>query len=126
MAFQRKRAGGGNSPALSVQLSVKQGNGYTKGPNFGFWANEQGGPAFRGTLKEDKLAEVLEFLSNAYDANLPVSMAMFDNAAGSAPAKKPFSNGFKKSGASFGAKKPNPFKRQAEPEGEDSQEEPEF
>lgn len=121
MAFQRKRQGGGNKPALSVQLSVKQGKGYIKGPSFRFWTNDQGGPSHRGNLKEDKLAEVLEFLSNAYDANLPVIMAMFDNSE--APA-----GGFKKSGGSFKKpsgfqKKPNPFKQ---PEADEQQDEPEF
>src|SRR5919109_828744 len=96
MAFQRKQGGGGNRPALSVQLSVKQGKGYVKGPSFGFWPNENGGPAFRGSLKEDKLAEVLEFIGNAHEAGLPVIMAMFDNSeAPRSPTGKP---GFKKPG----------------------------
>ena len=114
MAFQRRQQGG-NKPALSVQLSVKQGKGYIKGPSFGFWTNDQGGPAFRGTLKDDKLAEVLELLGNAQEAGLPVGMAMFDNSE-QAPAsggfQKPASGGFKK--PAFRAKKPNPFKQQEE------------
>jgi len=118
MAFQKySKQGAGNKPNLSVQLSVKQGKGYIKGPSFGFWTNENGGPAFRGTLKDDKLAEVLEFIGNAQEAGLPVIMAMFDNSE-QAPAsggfKKASPNAFKKSGASFGAKKPNPFKQQEE------------
>ena|SRR5690242_4354927 len=121
MVFQRRQQGG-NKPALSVQLSVKQGKGYIKGPSFGFWTNDQGGPAFRGTLKDDKLAEVLEFIGNAQEAGLPVAMAMFDNSE-QAPAgggfKKP--SGFKKQGASpsFAQRKPNPFKPQQEEQGDE-------
>ena len=119
MAFQRqgfKKSGGGNKPALSVQLSVKQGKGYIKGPSFGFWPNENGGPAFRGTIKDDKLAELLEFVGNAHEAGLPVIAAMFDNQGGGS-FQKP--SGFKKpSGGGF--KKPNPFKQQQEEQQEET------
>lgn len=110
MAFQKRKSGGDNPAAFSIALSVKQGKGYIKGPSFSFWPNDQGGPAFKGTLKEDRLAQVLEFLSNAYEENLPVSMAMFDNSEGKT------GGGFKKPGG-FKPKKPNPFKpRQEEQE----------
>jgi hypothetical protein len=124
MAFQRRRQQGkqgGNPPTLSVALSVKQGKGYIKGPSFGFWPNEEGGPAYRGTLKDDYLTQVLEFLSNAAEANLPVSMAVFDNSQ-DGPSKGGFKKpGFQKPGGGF--KKPNPFKQQEEGE---EQEEPGF
>jgi hypothetical protein len=120
MAFQskggfQKRNGGAKQPAISVCFSVKQGNGYVKGPSFGLWVNDQGGPAFRGVLKEERLAQVLEFLSNAYDADLPVSLAAFDN-------KEQGGNG----GGGFTGKAPiknNPFKRQLKQPGEQPKQE---
>ena len=116
MAFKRKSSGGGKKPDLSIALSCKVGERkYEKGPAIGTWRNEDGGPAFRGSLKEDRLAQVLEFLSNAYEADLPVSVAIFTS-DGDAPAKKKpsFSSGggLKKPGFS----KPNPFKKREEEE----------
>ena len=111
MAFQRRQqqGGGGNRPVLSAKLSVKQGNRYIQGPSIGFWTNEQGGPAYRGTLKGDMLAQVIEFLVNAHEANLSVPIALFDNQQDQG--KKP--GGFKQGGFQ---KKPNPFKPQDAPE----------
>lgn len=130
MAFQRRKQGGGGSkPALSVALSAKQGQGYIKGPSFGLWANEEGGPAYRGTLKDEYMAQVLEFLSNAYEAGIPVSLAVFDNAErgqGGSPAPKKF-GGFKKAGGFGAPRKPNPFKPQQDQGGPDEGEPgPEF
>jgi hypothetical protein len=127
MAFQRRPQGGGNKPALSVQLSVKQGKGWIKGPSFGFWPNDQGGPAFKGNLKEDKLAEVLEFIGNAHEAGLVVAMAMFDNSE-QKPAGFKQAGGFQKKqgfSPSGAQRKPNPFKQQ-QPEEDDEQQGPEF
>jgi len=120
MAF-KKRQGDGNRPALSVALSVKQGKGYIKGPSFRFWPNEGGGPAFRGTLKDEYLEEVLEFMANAAEANLPVSLALFDNSE-----QAPKQGGFKKQGGFPPAKKANPFKRQPVEQEQDDSEEPAF
>lgn len=120
MVFKRKQGGGHKPPDLSVALSVKQGNGYIKGPSFGLWSNEEGGPAFRGSLKGEYLAQVLEFLTNAYDADIPVGLAVFEN-DNQGPAKQ----GFKKPAAGGFKKKPNPFKKQTEPEPEEEQEEEE-
>jgi len=131
MAFQRRSGGGrkgATKPVLSVAMSVKQGNGYIKGPNFGLWDNTEGGPIYRGTLKDDRLGEVLEFLSNAFEAQLPVGLAVFENneGQGGGAFKKP--GGFKKSGG-FN-KKPNPFKKQQQQEEEEGpdegEQEPEF
>ena len=116
MLFQRKRKGNGGhkQPDLSVALSVKQGNGYVKGPSFGLWSNDEGGPAFRGSLKGEYLAQVLEFLHNAYDADIPVGLAVFKNGDKA--------EGFKKPKSGF-TKKTNPFKKQAEPEQEEEDQE---
>jgi hypothetical protein len=119
MAFKKfNKQASGKQADLSVQLTVKQGNSYIKGPSFGFWSNDQGGPAYRGTLKEQRLQDVLEFLSNALEAGLPVSMAMFDNSEHEQP-KKQWSGGaggFKKPAGGFQQqqRKPNPFKQQQE------------
>lgn len=115
MAFQRPSNGGGNKPALSVKLSVKQGTGYIQGPSFGFWPNDKGGPAFRGNLKDALLAEVLEFLSNAHEAGLAVSLAMFDNANQPAP-RADGRPSFKPSSKPAMQRKPNPFKPQQQEE----------
>ena len=116
MAFQRRQqqGGSGNKPVLSAKMSVKQGNSYIQGPSIGFWTNEQGGPAYRGTLKGDMLAQVIEFLVNAHEANLSVPIALFDNREqqGQGGFKKP-EGGFKQGGFQ---KKPNPFKPQDAPE----------
>jgi hypothetical protein len=144
MAFQRRQGGGGgkNAPTLSVKLSVKQGQEYIQGPSFGFWPNDQGGPAFRGKLSDDRLAEVLDFLSTAYESGLPVSMAMFDNAGQRPAAAKPAfrkpafqkpaggaskfgSGGFRKPAAGEFNRKPNPFKPVEEQEQQEG-EEPRF
>jgi hypothetical protein len=112
MAFRSPRQfghkkGAGKKPELSVALSVKQGNGYVKGPSFGLWTNEEGGPAYRGSLKGDYLNQVVEFLANAAEADLSVGLAVFDNEERPQPgAKKSFQ----------APKKANPFKKQAEPQ----------
>lgn len=119
MAFNFKKGGGGGKkkPALSIALSVQVGEKkYEKGPSFGLWTNDKGGPAYRGTLKDEYLAQVLEFLASAQEAGLPVSLAVFsnDNQASSPAPKNVFGAG------KFG--KTNPFKKQAA----QTQEEPEF
>jgi hypothetical protein len=119
MAFQKqgfKRSGGGGSAALSLTLSAKSGKDYIKCPLTGLWVNEDGGPSHKGSLKGDRLAEILEFLSNAYDAGITVSVALFDNSERSEGGfkKKP---AFKKPGGSF--KKPNPFKKREEESSEE-------
>jgi hypothetical protein len=122
MAFQKRRSGGGSKPAMSVQLSCKVGDGqYEKGPSFGLFINEEGGPAFRSTLKGDYLTQTLEFLSNAYDAGLPVNLAVFDN---SEREGKP-SGGFKKPGG-FKDRKPNPFKKKEQEQEQGPGDEPRF
>lgn len=112
MAF--KLIQGGSKPAMTVRLTVKQGNSYVPIGSFGLWVNDQGGPAFRGTLKGDKLNEVAEGLANAIEAGLSVVASVFDNsqeqqpaAPAAAPASKP--SPFKKPGGFAPAKKPNPF-----------------
>ena len=123
MAFQRRQQQqGGNSPALSVALSVKEGNNYLPGPKFGFWPSD-GGPAFRGTLKGDLLTQVLEALSYAQENGLTVTLSVFDNSQqqqatkqGGFQPRKFVSQAEKRR---FDAqRKPNPFKQQEpEPEG---------
>lgn len=116
MAFQRRQqqGGGDNKPIFSAKLSVKQGNGYIQGPSIGFWPNEQGGPAYRGTLKGDMLAQVIEFLVNAHEANLSVPITIFDNRRQGGFKQQPGGGGFKQGG--FAPKKPNPFKPQQQDE----------
>lgn len=117
MAFNFKKGGGGKSkPDLSIALSVQVGeNKYEKGPSFGLWLNDKGGPAYRGTLKDEYLAQVLEFLASAQEAGLPVSLAAFSNEErASSPAPKKVFGGASKFG------KTNPFKKSA------PQEEPKF
>jgi len=120
MAFQRKQQGDNTDAAFTVRLSAKQGNKWVEGGSFSFWPNENGGPAFKGTLKEERLQSIIEFLTAALEEGLTVSMSMFDNQqqqAGKASGFKKqggFTNAFKKSGASFGAKKASPFSRKQE------------
>jgi hypothetical protein len=116
------RKGAGKKPELSVALSVKQGNGYVKGPSFGLWTNEEGGPAYRGTLKGDYLNQVVEFLANAAEADLSVGLAVFDNEEKPGNrAGKPWNDGFKQP-----AKKANPFKKQEPQEQEEDAEDAPF
>ena len=113
MAFSfKKKQGGGGKPALSITLSVKQEQKYIKGPSFGLWTNDAGGPAYRGTLKDKYLTEIVEFLGNAAEADLPVSVALFNNKE---QGQAPKSGGFQK--------KANPFKKQQQ---EDKTEDPGF
>jgi hypothetical protein len=127
MAFQKqgfKRSGGGGQAALSLTLSAKSGREYIKCALTGLWVNDAGGPSHKGSLSGDRLAQVLEFLSNAYDAGASVSVALFDNSERPAGGfKKPASGGFKKPGGF--SKKPNPFKKQQEEE-ESGEEDPGF
>jgi len=128
MAFQRRQQqqqGGNTDAAFTVKLSAKQGNKWVEGGSFSFWANENGGPAFKGTLKEERLQNVVEFLMAALEENLTVSMSMFDN-TNYRGFKKQASGGFKKQGGYTGLnKKPSPFKRQqAEQQDEQGQDNP--
>src|SRR5689334_20088344 len=95
MAFQRRQqqGQGGQQSAFTVKLSAKQGNKWVKGGSFSFWANENGGPAFKGSLKEERLQSILEFLTFALEEGLTVGMSMFDNAE-----QGRASGGFKKQG----------------------------
>jgi hypothetical protein len=118
MAFRSPRQfghkkGAGTKPDLSVALSVKQGNGYVKGPSFGLWINVEGGPSYRGTLKGDYLNQVVEFLANAAEADLSVGLAVFSKNE-DRPQKKSFQ---------APAKKANPFKKQAEPQEQEQDDE---
>jgi hypothetical protein len=127
MAFQRKQQGGNTDAAFTVKLSAKQGNKWVEGGSFSFWPNENGGPAFKGSLKEERLQSIIEFLTCALEEGLTVSMSMFDNtqqgrsSGGGFKKQGGFTNAFKKSGASFGAKKASPFKRQHEEQQEEQQ-----
>ena len=110
MAFQRQQQQPrGKKPAWSLKLSVKQGNSYVAGPGTGFFDNEQGGPAMRSTLKGDRLKEFAEFLFNAHEAGLSVSMSMFDNSQEQQAPKQAFQP---KKPTGFAPKRPNPFAKQ--------------
>lgn len=115
MAFQPKPQGD-KHPVMSIRASIKQGNSYSPGPSCGFWSNDQGGPAFRGTLKGEMLEQWAEFLANAAEVGLSVSLSLFDNSQ-----QAPKQQGFRKP-AGFQPKqpvqqrKPNPFKKPDAPD----------
>jgi len=109
---------------LSITLSAKNGRDYVKSSFTGLWVNEAGGPTHKGSLSGDRLAQVLEFLTNCYDAGMSVSVALFDNSERSGGGFKKAPGGFKKPGGSF--KKPNPFKKREEEPSEEETEEPGF
>jgi len=131
MAFQRRQQqqGGNTDAAFTVKLSAKQGNKWVEGGSFSFWVNENGGPAFKGSLKGERLQNVVEFLMAALEENLTVSMSMFDNTNYRGFKKQSFKpNAFSKSGAGFAntmPRKASPFKRQqSEQQDEQGQDNP--
>jgi hypothetical protein len=76
MAFKR---GGSKRPQFSISTSVFVRKGkYIKGPSFGLWDADSPVVA-RGSVKEDYLAELAEFLQKAVDKDLSVSFALFKN-----------------------------------------------
>lgn len=78
--FNKRGKGGGNRPHMSIAFSYKKGDEYVKGPSFGLWRNEDGDvPAARGSVKEEYLAELAEFLSKADKRGRTVSAALFEN-----------------------------------------------
>lgn len=78
MAF-KKRSGGGNRPKYSIAVSVAVRKGkYVKGPSFGLWTADSG-PTARGSVKEDYLQELIDFLSKAAKRDQSVSFALFEN-----------------------------------------------
>lgn len=77
MAFKR---GGHKRPQYSVSTSVAIRKGkYLKGPSFGLWLNDSDVPMARGSVKENYLSELVEFLTKAERKDLSVSFALFKN-----------------------------------------------
>jgi hypothetical protein len=116
-----KQGGSKPRPDLSTQFSVKQGNGYYKGPSYGVWVNDKGGPAFTATLTPAMVQELAEFFGALAEQRMGCKASTFDNRQGDNSESKPASGGFGKKASGFGAKKANPFKAQSE-----ETEEPEF
>lgn len=76
MAFKK---GGHQRPQYSISTSVFVRKGkYLKGPSFGLWLAESG-PMARGSVKEDYLQELVEFLEKAQSKDQSVSFALFKN-----------------------------------------------
>src|SRR5690242_21934006 len=99
MAFKKfSREAAGQQSAFTVKLSAKQGNKWVEGGSFSFWANENGGPAFKGSLKEERLQSIIEFLTFALEEGLTVGMSMFDNQERSSGGFKKQASGFKSGG----------------------------
>ena len=74
MAYDEKK-----KPARNILLSVKLGEGnYVKCKHgMGLFPNPDAGPLFRGTLKDEYLVEVHEFLGRAIKKGIPVRLAEF-------------------------------------------------
>ena len=74
MAYQS-----GDKPARNILLSVKLSNGeYVKCKHgMGLYPNPDSGPMFRGTLKEQYLVEIHDFLGRAIKKGFAVRLAEF-------------------------------------------------
>jgi hypothetical protein len=71
--------GGSKRPQYSVSTSVFVRKGkYIKGPSFGLWDADSPVMA-RGSVKEDYLEELAEFLTKAADKGVSVSFSLFKN-----------------------------------------------
>jgi len=76
MAFKR---GGHSRPQFSISTSVFIRKGkYAKGPSFGLWTADSG-PVARGSVKEEYLDDLIEFLRKAQKNEMGVSFALFKN-----------------------------------------------
>ena len=76
MAFKKASH---NKPEYSISTSVAIRKGkYIKGPSFGLWIVDNG-PVARGSVKEDYLAELTDFLKKAAAKDLSVQFALFRN-----------------------------------------------
>lgn len=76
MAFKK---GGSQRPQLSISTSIFVRKGkYIKGPSFGLWSADNG-PMARGTVKDDYLQELADFLQKAAKRDMGVSFALFEN-----------------------------------------------
>ena len=102
---QGYRSGGNDKPARNILLSVKLSNGeYIKCKHgMGLFPNSDAGPLFRGTLKEQYLVEVHDFLGRAIKKGLSVRLAEFGpyvEKKEAAPAKDEWGDTPETSGAS--------------------------
>jgi len=70
---------GSTKPTMSISTSIFVRKGkYIKGPSFGLWPAETG-PVARGTVKDDYLIELAQFLKKAHGNDQSVSFALFKN-----------------------------------------------
>ncbi len=77
MAFRGR--GGHSRPKYSISTSVKIRDGkYAKGPSFGLW-DADSGPMARGSVKDEYLEDLVEFLEKAAKKEVPVAFALFKN-----------------------------------------------
>jgi len=63
---------------IAPSIFVRKGK-YISGPSFGLWTNDKGGPMARGSVKDDYLQELAEFLLKAAKREQSVSFALFKN-----------------------------------------------
>ena len=118
MAFQRKQGGGegSRSPSINVVFSAKTGEKtYERGPISGLFKNDYNGPASHsGSIKNEYLVALRDFINNCIEADLPLRVSLMKPNLEGGKSKPQF-------------KKPNPFKKAAEPAQEpDEQEEDPF
>ena len=72
---------GNPKPQYSIGTSVAIRKGkYVKGPSFGLWINDKSDfPMARGSVKENYLTELIEFLQKCEKRDLSASFALFKN-----------------------------------------------
>ena len=67
------------APKMGVYFSHKKGKKYINGPSFGLWDSDSDKVMARGTLKDERLDDLIEYLKKRQKREESVNVALLKN-----------------------------------------------